>query len=117
MAARTYRLPPPRPAPFSHTTIVAVAITVELLRHFLHPELYAIVPSPVLLSIAAIAGTFAVHEWSIPDTLPKVAVSVFFTQASMPTLVLIVWKLAAQVVASIVEALTRLTSVMHALAL
>lgn len=83
---------PRRPAPpFTYVTILLVGVVVEIIRYLLHPEIYRILQFPILLPVASIAATGALHLWSLPETLPKIAVSAFFTQAPMADLLLITW--------------------------
>lgn len=98
--------------------MILVGVTVEVVRYQLHPELFNLFTAPYhpyLLSGAALAATLVLDAWTTPPSVGKGAVVAFFTQASMPTVLLIGWKLLQQIGASAWEfsreALMRLTNV------
>lgn len=111
--SRQYRLqyPPQPPPPYSYTVVVLVAVAVEFIRSELNPEIFQRLVHPYWLISSSLAATFALHVWSIQDSLPKNAVSAFFTQSSMPTVLLITLKLAEQITVAISAALKEITKI------
>jgi hypothetical protein len=93
---------------------LVVGLLVEVIRYQVHPEIYTL-PHPYFFSLASLAATGALHTWSMPDNHPKIAVSVFFAQAGMWTVLLVGWQLLLKIYIALVmafgEALTRLTPI------
>jgi hypothetical protein len=101
----------PPPPPFTFVTVICVALLVECVRYRLHPEVFHLVQYPRLLIVGCFFATVAYHVWNVPYGLSKAAASSFFTQASMPSVALIVWTLGKAIFDALVKALTGLTSI------
>jgi hypothetical protein len=80
--------------------LLFVAVTVELIRPILHPDINETIPNASLVAFGSILATIFVTVWSMPETLLKVAVSAFFTVSSMFTVLLVTGAFIGDVIAA-----------------
>lgn len=82
---------------------------VEYARYLLHPEFYTQLNRPFGIVIGSAMATVALHVWNIPRTCARAGVTAFFAQISMPSILIIVYVMIAEIGMALTSAMGKLT--------